>query len=275
MKSYKKGKFKNNNVKNVNPNVGKTFYHYTTMQHLTMILQTKMLKPTDVGIMANERPGLWLSTNSIYEKTALKTGVSILNGFERMTFDMQHEYFGHARIKVKSLASIITWAKFKNTSGIPAEVANQLELSGRNCGANPEEWYCSYKQISIKDFLLIEEWTGKEWLPVGEDVFTPNDVDLTKGWGNMPPAAKNGNYGKAIAVCDAMQMTGYVGCNESERKTIEDFKRTLTVAPSSLGFGIVAELLGLIATIVEEEKIDSVQQVFLKEFGYDVYILED
>ncbi len=275
MTGYKKAKSKKNDIKDVNPNVGKAFYHYTTLHHLTKILQTKKLKLTDVGIQVNERPALWLSTNSIYESTALKSGVSILKGFERMTFDSQHEHFGHARIKVKSLGSIISWAKFKHTSGINPDIADQLEMSGRHCGANPDEWYCSYNEISIKDFLLIEKWNGKEWMPVGEDVFNPHDVDLTQGWGNMPLASKKANYSKAIAVCDAMQMTEYKGCNESERKTIDDFKRTLTVAPSSLDFGTIAELLGLIATIVEEEKIDAVQQVYLKEYGYDVYSCED
>ena len=39
-----------------------------------------------------------------------------------------------------------------------------MEKVGIERGANPKEWFASFKNISIYDCISIEKWDGNKWV---------------------------------------------------------------------------------------------------------------
>lgn len=48
------------------------YYHYTYIHKFERILADGMIKPTDVGIEANEKPCVWFSQKNKWEPTSKK-----------------------------------------------------------------------------------------------------------------------------------------------------------------------------------------------------------
>lgn len=60
---------------------------------------------------------------------------------------------------------IIDWKA--HTKKIPKNLAVALEKTAREWGANPAEWWISYKPIPVKSFISpIEGWDGKQWVTI-------------------------------------------------------------------------------------------------------------
>ena len=38
-----------------------------------------------------------------------------------------------------------------------------MEQSGIEKGANPKEWYASFKNIPLSNCISCQKWNGKEW----------------------------------------------------------------------------------------------------------------
>ena len=39
-----------------------------------------------------------------------------------------------------------------------------MESSGIQCGANPNEWFASFKDIPLKNCINCEIWDGFKWI---------------------------------------------------------------------------------------------------------------
>lgn len=38
-----------------------------------------------------------------------------------------------------------------------------MERVGINWGANPDEWFASFRNIQLTDCITCEKWVGNEW----------------------------------------------------------------------------------------------------------------
>jgi len=140
-------------------------YHYTSENHLAEILQTGELRVSDWERKNKIRPpALWLSLNTEWENTATKL-ISEYGNVRRMTKMEQHANFGLIRFSIPfDKGSLCSWGKYKYISNTPEDTYNEMEKSGKNVGAHPNDWFASFKNIPLKKCLSCEKWNGMDWV---------------------------------------------------------------------------------------------------------------
>jgi hypothetical protein len=141
------------------------FYHYTSEQKLNEILESGELIVSEWERKNKVTPpALWLSLNPIWENTATKM-ISENGKVRRLTKEEQHSMFGLIRFVLEfKKETLCSWAKYKHKSNTPLSVYEQMELTGIRQGANPNEWFASFKNIKIKDCISCQKWNGTEWI---------------------------------------------------------------------------------------------------------------
>ena len=147
-------------------------YHYTVMEHFKKIVESEKIKRATKHLGPKEKPAVHLSSNPEWEMTVKKTplGLSDAVGLRN------HSHLIPVRIKIEAEAcNIIPWRVFKKRSGISAKMARFLEKRGKEMGADPKQWYCSFEDIPLGVCLSVEFWDG-EWCLIPE-------VDREKGEG--------------------------------------------------------------------------------------------
>lgn len=139
-------------------------YHYTVGNHLDDVLQSGELIVSDWERKNKVRPpALWLSLNAIWENTATKL-ISDYGTSRRMTKMEQFERFGLVRFSIPfNKASLCSWGKYKYKSNTPSKMYNDMEKSGIEEGADPKEWFASFKNIQLSKCISCEKWNGIEW----------------------------------------------------------------------------------------------------------------
>ena len=139
------------------------FFHYTSPTYLPTIIKAGYIKLATEGIDKNEKPAVWLSTNSIWEHTATKIG--IINGVpNQLTMEQQYKFVGLARIEVQRIEGFVDWNVFGSVSGVTEQSYLFMERLGKRKGANPDEWWAYFEEIVSKNWLQIEIWNGSSWL---------------------------------------------------------------------------------------------------------------
>lgn len=139
-------------------------WHYTTGQHLTPILGSGELRVSEWEKKNGVKPAaLWLSTNPIWEHTATKL-VKQHGQIIEITKEEQHVNFGLIRFAIEfKKDQLCTWARYKHKSNTPSEVYKNMERQGIKQGANPLEWFASFKNIPLTECIIIEKWNGTTW----------------------------------------------------------------------------------------------------------------
>ena len=99
-------------------------------------------------------PLVWFSTNQFWENTTVgQMPINVL--VERG--------IGIARFGVKT-SSLVKWMSILDT--IPREARLDLIGSGRECGANPEEWYVSRIPVTKDRWVAVQKFDGVKWVDV-------------------------------------------------------------------------------------------------------------
>lgn len=142
-------------------------YHYTSGQHLELILTKGELTVSEWERKNKVKPpAVWLSTNPIWENTATKL-ISEKGIIRKLTKAEQHQLYGLVRfVLVFKKERLCSWAKYKHVSNTPTEMYVALERSGLEQGANPNEWFASFKNIPLSDCISCEKWNGEKWSPL-------------------------------------------------------------------------------------------------------------
>jgi hypothetical protein len=142
-------------------------YHYTSGQHLQKILDTGELIVSQWEKKNNVKPAaLWLSLNPVWENTATKQVVE--NGKVRqLTKEEQHQNLGLIRfVIVFKKKTLCSWGKYKFDSNTLPQTYESMEQVGLKVGADPNEWYASFRNIPLSNCISCEKWNGKEWVTI-------------------------------------------------------------------------------------------------------------
>jgi hypothetical protein len=139
-------------------------YHYTSGQHLELILEKGELIVSEWERKNKVKPpALWLSLNPIWENTATKNIND--NGIaRRLTKNEQHEKFGLIRFVLEfKKDNLCSWARYKHKSNTPFHIYKSMEEVGIKQGANPNEWFACFKNIPLEKCISCQKWNGVEW----------------------------------------------------------------------------------------------------------------
>lgn len=142
-------------------------FHYTIGLLLPRIVAEGQLKPSE-PFPGTTLAALWLSANPVWEGSVVK---SIYRDGARILLDRQQmEALGQGlvRFEVASGEHTCTWQEFIARSGLDADLARLLEVSGRERGADPAAWYGALRPIPRGEWLGLCLWDAEagQWEPV-------------------------------------------------------------------------------------------------------------
>jgi hypothetical protein len=144
-----------------------TIWHYTSMEHAKSILKDKMLRISSIEKKWGWKPALWFSRATRWEPTATKMfRFKETNELRLLTEEEQLELIGMARFGIEFTEQLISWNEYKNNSGIPAREHRAMAKVGKEKGAHPNNWYCSFEDIPLNKCVAIEQFDGKEWISI-------------------------------------------------------------------------------------------------------------
>jgi hypothetical protein len=139
-------------------------YHYTTGACLNKIIEDGLLK---VSLYEREQgdkhPSLWLSKDEVWEPTALEWFEDEFGQKITITKEFQYELAGLGRITIKHSPEMRSWEKYRHESKLPIKVLDAIERNGIKQGGRPSNWFCSYNDIAMADWVKVEIWDGYKW----------------------------------------------------------------------------------------------------------------
>ena len=141
-------------------------YHYTTLEYFHKIIESGRLKVSDFERRNRVKPAaLWLIKNPIWENTASKCVRSEdTDEIVTLSFEQQHDLLGCIRFVLPfNKESLCSWAKYKYASNTPPQLHNSMTKYGFSLGANPNEWFASFRDIPLSEVIRVEVWNGSEW----------------------------------------------------------------------------------------------------------------
>jgi hypothetical protein len=140
-------------------------YHYTTESKLAQIIASGELRVSEWERQNNVKPpALWLTINVEWEPTATKM-IKTPFGLKNPSKEDFHKISPLIRFVVPfRKEELCTWGKYRYISNTPLDMYLAMEKVGVDKGANPAEWYASFKNIPLKDVISCERWNGQKWL---------------------------------------------------------------------------------------------------------------
>lgn len=140
-------------------------FHYTNLNCVEQIVKDACLKISKADKMFGIKPAIWFSKNKRWEPTATKMA---FNGTEivELTEEEQLNAFGMIRFGIPFTTELISWRKYRHVGKINPLLHTSLERVGKEKGANPDDWYCSLKNIPLSTCVCIEQFDGTEWVNV-------------------------------------------------------------------------------------------------------------
>lgn len=151
-------------------------WHYTVFPNTIGIINDGEILPTGILAVHIDVPGVWLSTNPVWEESVWKLLRTIETGelTPEMPKDVLFEW-GVIPVRIEigpDKVPVHSWEDHKRITAMPKAFSESMEKRGRERGGSPKEWYVSYEGIPCTAwFDPIEIWTGKEWVDI-ETVFT-------------------------------------------------------------------------------------------------------
>jgi hypothetical protein len=119
--------------------------------------QDNEIRPAKMSDAPLEKPGVWFSFHSRWEPTATKTFVNPLTGRrEFVVFERMGPVDPPARIEIDPSIAPTRWNEFVQLSGIPPEMAREVERIARKRGANPDEWRVCFEAVSFDASVTVE-----------------------------------------------------------------------------------------------------------------------
>lgn len=134
---------------------GRALYHYTLGRYLPSIMDDQ-----EIGVAAAlpgaDAPAVWLTTHTDWEPSAVKSVVEAGVRRELSRSELAASSGGLFRIRVDPRHGALTWPQFAACSSTPPAVVERLDASGRERGANPDEWYCCPEAVPMAAWLGVE-----------------------------------------------------------------------------------------------------------------------
>ena len=142
-------------------------YHYTDLKSGISILQDGYLEVPDKEQLSGLTPALWFSKKPVYDPSALKDFKE--NGIVKSnSFINQIKTHGCMRFVYDDTKNLTSWREFLKISSLPKDQYEKIEKIYIKIGCNPLEWFCSFKNMSLKLFNSIEVYNDK-WDWANED----------------------------------------------------------------------------------------------------------
>jgi len=131
-------------------------FHYTIGYHMPKIYQDGALRA------CARHPGssisvLWLSYHSFWDPSCVKTvtdddGARTIIGIERLITRGR----GIFRFEVTTRQRLYKWSEYVEMSGIDPGFAEHLDVTGRQGGANPDDWRVCLADIPQADWVRAQ-----------------------------------------------------------------------------------------------------------------------
>tara|TARA_B100000886_G_C20396124_1_gene480443 strand:+ start:149 stop:598 length:450 start_codon:yes stop_codon:yes gene_type:complete len=131
-----------------------TVYHYTHLKAGISILQDGFIEVPETS-SNNISSAIWFTKQSKYLPSTLN---------ENKSFDKKLKTVGCMRFVYNDVGELTTWIDFVNNLKLKKkdfeEVLNHLDKSE----SETSNWFCSLKNISLKELVSIEVFTDKwDW----------------------------------------------------------------------------------------------------------------
>jgi hypothetical protein len=142
-------------------------FHYTTMEKLGKILDSRSIFTATGYVPKNERPVVWFSTNPVWEETANKGIMDALGRISDGSREKTHKGAGGlARIEVPESITV-NWLTFKLESGIKPVLAKRLARIAKKQNSKPSEWRVSFTSVPESEWISLElfNWEKQFWEP--------------------------------------------------------------------------------------------------------------
>ncbi|HZJ14493.1 MAG TPA: hypothetical protein VFD27_05555 [Chthoniobacteraceae bacterium] len=147
----------------------KRLFHYTSKCRLLKIIKDNEIRPAKMSDAPLEKPGVWFSFHSRWEPTATKTFVNPLTGRrEFVVFERMGPVDPPARIEIDPSIAPTRWNEFVQLSGMPPEMAREVERIARKRGANPDEWRVCFEAVSFDASVTVEIHVNNQWIDAHE-----------------------------------------------------------------------------------------------------------
>lgn len=158
-------------------------WHYTTGLHLPLIEASDLIKPGTTLVPKGERPIAWFSINQEYELTAAKCWVNrrpsvysaggLLVAEKTQLLPMKLEEMDTAakgvfRIGVTDSEPLLQpFERICRIAHMDPRMMDSLASTGRQRGANPDDWRGTIFPVVRSRWLVIEQWlTDGSWKTV-------------------------------------------------------------------------------------------------------------
>lgn len=131
-------------------------YHYTIGFHLPTIVEEGLLR-ANARHRGSAISVLWLSTNAVWEPSAVKSVVDA-DGSKRIIGldELVTRGRGVFRIEVEPHQRLYSWEEYVPMSGIDPDFARHLDESGREGGADPAQWKVCLEDLPRAQWRAIE-----------------------------------------------------------------------------------------------------------------------
>ena len=137
-------------------------WHYTTGDKFLLILASGLIKPATVGVVAPERPIVWLSTNQKFEMTARKGLISDGRRRDATIEEMRSLAGGVYRLGMNT-SKLIPWRDLPPLAAMHPDTVSGLRRAAKRMGAEPREWFASLEEIPIKGLMLQAMNENRAW----------------------------------------------------------------------------------------------------------------
>jgi hypothetical protein len=165
-------------------------YHYTVGHYVKPILESGVLKTTNINLLPWEKPVLWFSKNSKFEYTTLKSMRDPRSGDSiKIDFELQHKLWRNVRFVVncnpkdhKNEYGIKEWNEINVISNTPSKMKKSLEKYGKMMGGNQNDWCGTLTEIPISN-LKFQVWNSdiQEWVDEDIQLWSEKNSNLEYG----------------------------------------------------------------------------------------------
>lgn len=156
-------------------------FHYTLGIKLEAIFGTGAIRTSPVKPKYPEKPIAWLSTNPVFECSALKLGIMPGSGESRMMTLEEMEMHGQGLYRLvfdseRMEVEVLPWSLLRPRCKAKPKIIKRLLDRAKLAKSNPEEWYGTLNQELPVATATLEVANilpdGKlQWLPVHRPEF--------------------------------------------------------------------------------------------------------
>lgn len=157
-----------------------TLYHYTNGNKITAIINSGLILSSPDKPKPREKPIAWLSSNSVWEKTANK--IILKNGESKLLNQQETNFYcsGLFRFAFESNdypQELFQWPKLAVKARIPDNIKKRLVSRAKKASVKPEQWFGLLGNLDITKSKL-EAYINKEWVEINFEDARPIENEL-------------------------------------------------------------------------------------------------